>query len=120
MYTDRHKTQQQMNNDESIKNIKVIGDPHSEHTSSSSTSGGAGGWKREEGWREGEREEERSRAKLPAAGEPGPSDASPAQSPHHARELPLPALQTGNNTQVTEGMNIGVVHKVLMALHINT
>lgn len=72
-----------------------FGSTHKAPFFSSSTSGGAGGREGEEGRGQGEGEEERGRAQLPAAGEPGQSDASPAQSSHHAGELPLPALQTG-------------------------
>lgn len=60
-----------------------------------SDTGGAGG--REEGRREREREEKRSGAELPAPGEPSQSDACSAQGSHHAGDLPLPALQTGNH-----------------------
>lgn len=60
--------------------------------------GGPGVWQGEKGRGEGEREEERDRAQLPTPGEPGQSDASTAQSPHHAGNLPLPALQTGKYT----------------------
>lgn len=63
----------------------------------SSSSGGAGGREGEEGRGQGQGEEEGGGAKLPAAGEPGQSDAGPAQSAQHARELPLPALQTGRS-----------------------
>lgn len=74
-----------------------FGPTHKAPSFSSSTSGGAGGREGEEGRGEGEGEEERGRAQLPAAGEPGQSDAGPAQGSHHAGELPLPALQTGRS-----------------------
>lgn len=67
--------------------------------SPSAVTGGSGGWEGEEGWREGEgkgeREEEGGWAKLSATGEPGQSNAGSTQGPKHARDLPLPALQTG-------------------------
>lgn len=64
-------------------------------TDTASHTGGPGG--REEGGREGEREEKRGGTQLPAPGEPGQGDACSAQGSDHAGDLSLPALQTGKH-----------------------